>query len=83
MFVAHLSSTQSAIGSITGSQAWTASGEQDKARAKAELKAATEARESAGKGYGRVEEVAGKLTGCEGMKEEGKISAERAKRRDD
>lgn len=81
-FVAHLSSTQSAIGSITGSHAWTASGEQDKAHAKANLKAAAELRDAEGKGYGHVEEVAGKWTGCEGMKEEGKISAERAKRRD-
>ncbi|KAM7207186.1 hypothetical protein V8F20_002452 [Naviculisporaceae sp. PSN 640] len=75
-------SAESAIGSITGSHAWTTSGEQDKAHAKANLKAAAEARDSEGKGYGHVEEVAGKWTGCEGMKEEGKISAERAKRRD-
>ncbi|KAM7216909.1 hypothetical protein V8F06_007672 [Rhypophila decipiens] len=75
-------SAESAIGSITGSHAWTTSGEQDKAHAKSNMKAAAEVRDSAAKGYGHVEEVAGKWTGCEGMKEEGKISAERAKRGD-
>jgi len=84
MFVANLSSAQSAIGNITGSHAWTTSGEQDKAHARAGLKAAAEGRDAQGKGYGHAEEVAGRWTGCEGMKEEGRASAERerAKRQD-
>lgn len=65
---------QSTIGSITGSQAWRASGEQDKAHAKASMQAAAEQRDPAKSGYGRAEEIAGKLTGCEGMKHEGAAS---------
>ncbi|KAK3956610.1 hypothetical protein QBC32DRAFT_330472 [Pseudoneurospora amorphoporcata] len=65
---------QAVIGNITGSHAWTTSGEQDKAHAKASLQAATEGRDPAASGYGSVEETAGKLTGCEWMKKEGAAS---------
>lgn len=68
---------QSAIGGITGSHAWTTSGEQDKAHAKAQLRAAAEQRDPSHDGYGKVEEVAGKVTGCEGMAREGAASKER------
>ncbi|KAK3324382.1 hypothetical protein B0T19DRAFT_229329 [Cercophora scortea] len=67
-------SLQTAIGSLTGSHAWTTSGEQDKAHAKSSMKAASEARDPAVDGYGKAEELAGKLTGCEGMQHEGAAS---------
>ncbi|KAK3991037.1 hypothetical protein QBC44DRAFT_324114 [Cladorrhinum sp. PSN332] len=66
---------ESAIGKVTGSQAWTASGEQDKAHAKASLQQVSQQRDPQTQGYGKVEEMAGKLTGCGGMKEEGAASA--------
>ncbi|CCC09133.1 hypothetical protein SMACR_03041 [Sordaria macrospora] len=65
---------EAAIGNITGSHAWTTSGEQDKAHAKASLQKASESRDPAASGYGSVEETAGKLTGCEWMKKEGAAS---------
>lgn len=65
---------QAAIGNITGSHAWTTSGEQDKAHAKASLQKASEGRDPAASGYGSVEETAGKITGCEWMKKEGAAS---------
>jgi len=64
---------------MMGSHAWTTSGEQDKAHAKASMKAATENRDPAASGYGKAEEVAGKLTGCEGMRQEGAASAAQRK----
>ncbi|KAK3317987.1 hypothetical protein B0H66DRAFT_602590 [Apodospora peruviana] len=68
---------ESVIGNITGSHAWTTTGEQDKAHAKASMKQAAENRDPAASGYGKVEEVAGKWTGCEGMQKEGHASTER------
>jgi len=69
--------TESTIGNLTGSHAWTSSGEQDKAHAKASLQAASQNRDPARDGYGKVEEMAGKLTGCEGMRQEGAASAQK------
>lgn len=66
---------ESAIGNLTGSHAWTASGEQDKAHAQSTMKAAAENRNPAAQGYGRAEELAGKAFGCEGMQKEGVASA--------
>ncbi|KAK1759202.1 hypothetical protein QBC47DRAFT_371285 [Echria macrotheca] len=66
---------EAAIGQLTSSHAWTTSGEQDKAHAKASLRAATESRDPFASGYGKVEEMAGKVTGCEGMRNEGAASA--------
>ncbi|KAK2071058.1 hypothetical protein P8C59_005511 [Phyllachora maydis] len=65
---------ESAIGSVTGSQAWTTSGEQDKAHAREDLQTAAEKRDTS-QGYGKIEETAGRLTGCEGMQKEGAASA--------
>ncbi|KAK6841409.1 hypothetical protein PG995_000504 [Apiospora arundinis] len=48
-------------------------GEQAKAHAVGVMKAASEGRDAT-QGYGKVEEVAGKVTGCEGMQEEGAAS---------
>ncbi|KAB5532653.1 hypothetical protein GE09DRAFT_1227832 [Coniochaeta sp. 2T2.1] len=69
--------SHAAIGNLTSSHAWTSSGEQDKAHAKAEMRAAAENRDPHNDGYGKVEEVAGKVTGCEGMAREGAASKER------
>ncbi|KAL2256172.1 hypothetical protein VTK26DRAFT_2081 [Humicola hyalothermophila] len=65
---------ESTIGSLVGSQAWRDSGEHDKAHARAALQAAVEHRDPAKSGYGRAEEIAGRLTGCEGMRHEGAAS---------
>lgn len=61
---------QAVIGNVTGSEAWKASGEQDKAAGQATMQKAGEQRDPAS-GYGKVEELAGKATGCEGMQREG------------
>ncbi|KAF2460798.1 hypothetical protein BDY21DRAFT_368944 [Lineolata rhizophorae] len=57
------------IGSVTGSHAWQTSGQQAKAHATQEMKMAGEERQGAG--AGKVEEMAGKAVGCEGMEKEG------------
>ena len=55
---------------MTGSQAWQASGAQDKEQAVDAMKAAGQQRDSS-KGFGGIEEKAGNLVGCEGMQKEG------------
>ncbi|KAM6480418.1 hypothetical protein HDV62DRAFT_398905 [Trichoderma sp. SZMC 28011] len=65
---------EATIGSLSGSQAWSASGAQDKAAALEALKKAGEKRDP-NQGYGKAEEWAGKLTGCEGMQKEGAASS--------
>ncbi|KAL7929649.1 hypothetical protein V8C35DRAFT_176898 [Trichoderma chlorosporum] len=65
---------ESTIGSISGSQAWSASGAQDKAAGLEAMKKAGEKRDP-NQGYGKAEEWAGKLTGCEGMQKEGAASS--------
>ncbi|KAH8194711.1 hypothetical protein TruAng_011123 [Truncatella angustata] len=62
---------ESTIGSVTGSAPWQSSGEQTKAHAAGVMKAAGENRDASAQGYGTVEQVAGNLTGCEGMQKEG------------
>ncbi len=59
---------------MTGSEAWKSSGEQQKADAVAAMKQASEGRDPAQSGFGKAEEIAGKITGCEGMQEEGAAS---------
>lgn len=61
------------MGSVTGSTEWQQSGAQDKSAGIQEMKAASEQRDSTG-GAGKVEELAGKAVGCEGMETEGKKS---------
>lgn len=58
---------------MSGSHAWKSSGEQDKAAAIDTMKTAGEQRDT-NQGYGKVEEVAGKVAGCEGMQKEGAAS---------
>jgi hypothetical protein len=68
---------QSTIGNISGSTAWQTSGEQAKQHAMEAMKAASEGRDPAKDGFGKVEEMAGKVTGCEGMQKEGAESAKK------
>ncbi|KAF4976878.1 hypothetical protein FZEAL_6520 [Fusarium zealandicum] len=69
---------EATVGVLTGSHAWKASGEQDKAAGIADLKKLGEQRAQQDpnheQGYGRVEEMAGKVTGCQGMEKEGHAS---------
>ena len=58
---------------MTGSQAWTTSGEQAKAHAVDTMKAAGEKRDPS-QGYGKIEQKLGQATGCEGMVKEGEAS---------
>ncbi|RDA94051.1 hypothetical protein CP533_5321 [Ophiocordyceps camponoti-saundersi (nom. inval.)] len=68
---------ESAIGDITGSKPWKESGEQDKASAASAMKKAGEQRDASSDGYGKAEELAGKLTGCGGMEKEGAASSKK------
>ena len=61
---------QAAIGDVSGSAAWKASSDQDKKEGLETMKDAG-ARRDPDQGYGKVEELAGKVTGCEGMEKEG------------
>ncbi|KAH7131585.1 hypothetical protein B0J13DRAFT_562881 [Dactylonectria estremocensis] len=66
---------EATVGVLTNSQAWKASGEQDKAAGLAALKRVGEQRsEHPEQGYGKVEQMAGKIVGCEGMMREGDAS---------
>ncbi|KAI1374552.1 hypothetical protein F4677DRAFT_447190 [Hypoxylon crocopeplum] len=65
---------ESTIGGITGSHAWTTSGEQAKAHAVDSMKAAGENRDPSSQGFGKVEQKLGQVTGCEGMAKEGAAS---------
>lgn len=56
---------------MTGSAAWTQSGVADKEAGVDGMKAASANRDPATDGYGKVEEIAGRVTGCEGMEKEG------------
>lgn len=73
---------QEAIGSLTGSKEWQKSGQDDKQGAVDEMRAASsdrkeaqEQRAASGGSWvakeGAVESAVGKLSGCEGMKQEG------------
>ena len=65
---------QGTVGDLTGSQPWKESGEQDKAAGLSAMREAGEKRDPSAQGYGKAEELAGKLTGCDGMKSEGAAS---------
>ncbi|KAI9709403.1 MAG: hypothetical protein M1812_007680 [Candelaria pacifica] len=64
----------STLGTATNSPAWKTSGEESREAGISEMKAASENRNrnSSEQGYGKVEEIAGRVTGCEGMEKEGK-----------
>ncbi|TVY27296.1 hypothetical protein LHYA1_G003370, partial [Lachnellula hyalina] len=62
------------IGNVTGSKEWQESGKQDAKAGIDEMKSASQNKSSepAASGIGgKVEELAGKATGCEGMEKEG------------
>ncbi|KAH6722832.1 hypothetical protein DL95DRAFT_301979 [Leptodontidium sp. 2 PMI_412] len=62
------------VGNLTGSKDWQESGKKDAEAGIGEMKAANQQRtsEPAASGIGgRVEELAGKAAGCEGMEKEG------------
>ena len=61
---------------MTGSETWNVSAETDKADGIDAMKAASEQRDPQRDGYGKVEELAGKAAGCEGMEKEGAQSKE-------
>ncbi|KAK4543684.1 hypothetical protein LTR36_005329 [Oleoguttula mirabilis] len=65
---------EAAIGSITGSQPWKTSAETDKSAGIDAMKQASANRDPSQSGFGKVEEMAGKMTGCEGMEKEGEQS---------
>jgi len=62
---------QEAVGSVTGSQEWANSGDSQKAAAIKDIKAASQGRDPQKDGFGKIEELAGKAAGCEGMEAEG------------
>jgi hypothetical protein len=66
---------QSAVGAATGSEAWKVSAESDKQTGIDAMKAASQNRDANRDGFGKVEEMAGKAAGCEGMEKEGAASA--------
>lgn len=70
------SNVQEAIGSVTGSEEWKKSGEEQKNAGIEEMKEAGKARDqdSAQHGLGGVEKLAGQAVGCEGMEKEGEQS---------
>lgn len=59
---------------MTGSTAWQESAAQDQKAGIDAMKAASGNRDPNQQGWGKVEEVAGKVTGCEGMEKEGRAS---------
>jgi uncharacterized protein YjbJ (UPF0337 family) len=69
--------SQGVIGNVTGNAAWQQSGVSDKQGGIDAMKAASQNRDPATDGYGKVEEMAGKFSGCEGMEKEGAISAKK------
>ncbi|KAK5134454.1 hypothetical protein LTR08_006501 [Meristemomyces frigidus] len=62
---------ESVIGSVTGAQAWNSSAKADKTAGIDAMKQASANRDPQQSGFGKVEEMAGKMTGCEGMEKEG------------
>lgn len=57
---------------MTGSEAWQKSGADDKEAGVGEMKAASERRDPS-QGYGKVEQMAGKVTGCEVRRAESQV----------
>ena len=63
---------QETIGNLSGSAPWQAAGQDDKAAAVEEMRAAKQTTvETQNPTVGKVEEMLGKGVGCEGMVEEG------------
>jgi uncharacterized protein YjbJ (UPF0337 family) len=71
MFLNLLTWKKDAVGSISGSEEWKKSGHDQKKEAIEHMKTASQSRDPAKDGFGKPEETAGKLFGCEGMQNEG------------
>ena len=59
------------MGAVTGAESWKSSADSDKSAGIDAMKQASANRDPQQSGYGRAEEIAGKMTGCEGMEQEG------------
>lgn len=59
---------------MTGAEDWKSSAESDKQAGIDAMKQASANRDPNQTGFGKVEEMAGKATGCEGMEKEGEQS---------
>ena len=59
---------------MTGSEGWKSAAEQDTQEGTETMKAASANRDPQQDGLGKVEEMAGKAVGCEGMEKEGNES---------
>lgn len=59
---------------MTGAEDWKNSAESDKQAGIDAMKQASANRDPNQTGFGKVEEMAGKATGCEGMEKEGEQS---------
>lgn len=66
---------QAGVAAVTGNSAWQRSADADKSQGINTMKAASAARDPQQQGMGKVEELAGKAVGCEGMQQEGAESA--------
>jgi uncharacterized protein YjbJ (UPF0337 family) len=72
--IQHPYNNQETAGSMMGNKEWESSGQQEKEQARHDMQQASKDRDPARDGFGKSEELAGKITGCEGMKEEGAVS---------
>ncbi|GIZ40446.1 hypothetical protein CKM354_000378300 [Cercospora kikuchii] len=68
---------EAGVAAVTGNSAWQRSADHDKSAGVAAMKAASANRDPNEQGMGKVEELAGKAVGCEGMQQEGAASAQR------
>ncbi|EMF17265.1 uncharacterized protein SEPMUDRAFT_146340 [Sphaerulina musiva SO2202] len=66
---------EAGVAAVTGNSAWQRSADADKSQGINTMKAASAARDPQQQGMGKVEELAGKAVGCEGMQQEGAESA--------
>ena len=73
--ISHLTLLQETVGSLVSTDMQN-TGAQEKQDAISGMKAASEGRDPQASGFGKVEEVAGKAVGCEGMESEGAASKE-------
>ncbi|KAK4553172.1 hypothetical protein LTR86_009702 [Recurvomyces mirabilis] len=65
---------ESVVSSVIGATSWQQSAETDKAAGIDSMKQASANRDPQKDGYGSVEQMAGKVAGCEGMEREGEES---------
>ncbi|KAI5370104.1 hypothetical protein Slin15195_G009820 [Septoria linicola] len=71
---------EAGVAAVTGNSAWQRSADHDKSAGVNAMKAASANRDPDQQGLGKVEELAGKAVGCEGMQQEGAESANKTQR---